>query len=228
MKQVVSVIALLTLSVALLGLVQPIQAFTVSGRVLDGDGNGVMGAQVQLNQMNCMRGQRPFVGRTVSGDDGSFSFADVPAGDFVISAMHRELGMAAQRLPNLNGDVEGIELVLQGRHGGGGGGGEDVPTGSIAGTVTALNENGEAVAVEGASVRAMPARMVHHRGFRPVRFNATTDANGQYTLENVPVGIWIVVAYKPQVGAGRTRVEVIEGQAAAGDIQLQGRAPRGR
>ncbi|MFN3821510.1 MAG: carboxypeptidase-like regulatory domain-containing protein, partial [bacterium] len=201
MKQVVSVIALLTLSVALLGLIQPVQAFTVSGRVLDADGNGVVGAQVYLNQMNHMRGQRPFMGRTVSGDDGSFSFADVPGGDYVISAMHRELGMAAQRIPNLNGDVEGIELVLQGRHGGGGGG--DVPTGSITGTVTALNEDGEAVAVEGAFVRAMPARMAHHRGFRPVRFNATTDANGQYTLENVPIGVWIVVAYKPQVGAGR-------------------------
>lgn len=223
-KRVISILGLLALALALFGGAQPAQAFTVSGRVLDADGNGVEGAVVALQGMNHHRGQRPFMGRTESGADGSFSFAEVPAGSYVLTAMKRELGMAQTRIPDLNGDVEGIELVLQGHPGGGGGGGGgDVPTGSIAGTVTVLNEAGEASPVEGARVGAMPARLVHHRGMRMHRLQTQTDANGQYTLENVPVGVWVVIAAKPQVGIGRTRTEVVEGQQAQADIQLVGR-----
>ena len=121
-------------------------------------------------------------------------------------------------------------------------------TGSVSGTV--LDKDGKAVS--GAQVRLMrpmergarrgpnaetqnaaPAEKPG-KGQRPARGDrpkpiatATTDANGQFTLSDVPVGKYVVMAGVRGQGMARDQVEVTAGGTATVELKLQDRPAKG-
>lgn len=199
----------------------------VAGRVIDADGNAVAGAQVSLMGMMMHRGERPYHAQTVSSDDGTFGFRAVPAGQYVVAAMTRELGGARAQIRVADDQVTQVELQLQGRGGGGGGGGGggEVQVGTVTGTV--LDREGNAV--EGARVMAAPLVMRRGEGHRQMHpFFARTDADGHFTFENVPVGQWMIIAGARGLGMDRERADVVADQVTEVELQLQIPAGGGR
>ncbi len=192
----------------------------VVGAVLDADGNGVVGAQVGIQGVEHRRGERPFVARTETGEDGLFRFDDVPAGRYVVTAMMRPLGCGRAEAVVEDGQGTRVVIRLEGRQGGGGGGGEnpEIEYGWIFGTVSFNNE-----AVADARVVAAPVRLNHRRGLVRARLVTNTDENGNYRIDEVPVGNWIVMAMKPNVGVGRGRAEVSVDEGAEVNIEMVGR-----
>ncbi|MBM3328064.1 MAG: carboxypeptidase regulatory-like domain-containing protein [Calditrichaeota bacterium] len=190
----------------------------VNGVVLDADGAAVAGAQVTIQGMMMGRNMRPFVARAETDGEGRFGFRAVPSGNYIIMAMHRVAGGARAELRVADADLN-VELRLQGHMGGGGGGGGgggDVVTGDIA--ITVLDAEGNAV--EGARVIVMPVRL-HRRGMIRAHFHGETDANGQISFENIPVGNYVVTAGLRGVGIGRARAEVIQDETEEVEITLQ-------
>jgi len=222
MKKTIGLLAIAAVLMAF-GFAQPAQAVgTIGGVVLDADGAAVANAQVVVQGVEHRRGQRPYMARANSGEDGSFTFNDVPAGRYIVMAMTRELGGARAETRLEDGGAVRLELVLQGHRGGGGGneGGEEVQYGSLTGVVLDADGN----PVEGARVALAPARLVARRGMRNVRhLNATTDANGAFTIDRLPVGVWVVMAMKREVGAARDRVEIAVDQQAEIELTLRRR-----
>ncbi|MBM3327361.1 MAG: carboxypeptidase regulatory-like domain-containing protein [Calditrichaeota bacterium] len=219
MKKLLTLLAIAA-AVAGLGFNAPALANGwVTGAVLDADGNGVAGAQVGIQGVDRVRGQRPYMARAESGENGAFGFRDVPAGRYIVTAMTRELGCGrAEAVVEDNAGVE-VTIRLQGRRGGGGGGEEpELEFGSISGTVTFNDEP-----VEAARVVAAPVRLNHRRGFVRARLTTDTDGNGAYSFADVPVGNWVVMAMKREVGMGRGRAEVIVDENTEVNITLIGR-----
>jgi hypothetical protein len=221
MKKAVVLLTILAAFLAVGFTSSPVQAGSIVGVVVDADDAGVAGAVVMVQGIQHRRGQRPFMARAESGEDGSFAFADVPDGRYVVTAMVRELGGARAEAAVVDGGEAAVRLVLQGRRGGGnGGGGEERPMGSLSGTVVDADGN----AVGGAQVMLMPARLVNHRGQGRVgRIVAETDENGAFAVEELPAGQWVATARMRGVGAGRSRVEVVAEQNAEVEITLVGR-----
>jgi len=221
MKKVFGIVAIVAALLALGFSAQPASAVgSIVGSVIDADNAPVAGAMVMVQGVAHRRGQRPFMARAESGEDGSFAFADVPDGDYVVGAMSRELGGARAQV-NVAGAEANVTLQLQGhRPGGGGDDEEDVPMGSLTGVV----RDAEGNPVEGARVMLSPARLVARHGMRQARRIATeTDANGAFTVAELPAGVWVVMAMKRDVGAGRGRVEVEADAEANVEITLQHR-----
>lgn len=212
--------ALLAVAAAFLALgftAQPSYAVgSIGGVVTDADGNGVVGAMVMVQGVEHRRGQRMFMARAETGEGGAYEVADVPAGRYIVAAMTRELGGARAEAVVEDGQRAEVNLQLQGR--GGGGGGEERVVSPLNGHVI----DADGAAVEGARVVLMPARMARGR-MRMPRLNAVTDANGNFRIDEVPVGVWIVTAMKRGVGAGRARVEVLADQEANVEVVLNHR-----
>jgi len=214
MKKVFGIVAILAAVLALGFTAQQVQAqVTVHGVVSDADGAPVAGALVAITGMGHERGQRPFMGRAQTGDDGAYSFANVPDGRYLVTAMTRALGGARGQADVAGADVE-LNLTVQGRGGNGGGGngggngGGEVVVGGMTGHV--IDVDGAAVAE--ARVVVSPVRLANRRGhMRMPRLNTQTDADGNYAFAELPVGNWVVMVMKRGVGAGRARVEVAVG-----------------
>lgn len=86
-------------------------AGTINGVVVDTNGEPVVNARVMLGQVpaddDTMRHHRPrrhFVGRALSGEDGTFSFDDLEGGTYMIAAF----------LPRAGGDHQEIEVLEDG------------------------------------------------------------------------------------------------------------------
>jgi len=110
-------IALVTLAAALIAfgfMVHPVQAATVGGAVLNADGNGIPGALVTIQQLNVVRGQRPYAARIAAGRGGIFVFKDIPAGRYVVTGLTRQGGARAQVAIRQDGAAR-VRLVIQGR-----------------------------------------------------------------------------------------------------------------
>ena len=144
------------------------RGYTLSGRVLDENDAPVAGALVLGGGSNNVWnvGAAPLRVRAVSGQDGSYALAALPAGDTSILAAPAGATPAqvvTLRIP----DVSEFDIRLR-------------AGGVLAGVVT-LKENGEPV--EGAKVRAMSWGTSGSR-----TGEAVTDAAGHYTIEGLPEG----------------------------------------
>ncbi len=110
----------------------------------------------------------------------------------------------------------------------------DQATGTISGKV--VNKDNSAVA--DATIKLFPAPAKHHKKdkaapnanekkARPAPVAETkSDAEGNFTLPNVPVGNYRLIAGLKGVGAGRVEVEVKAGETANVTVTLEKHEPR--
>ena len=95
---------------------------TISGKVVDGNGSGIAGASVRLSGQDQSSGQE-----VLSGNDGQFSFANIPAGPFLLTIT--SAGFDAQSSSGVLHSGEGYvatPILLAAAS----------PTGHVTGTVT--------------------------------------------------------------------------------------------
>jgi|GEM_PF-1060622 len=191
-------------------------AGTVNGVVIDADDAGVAGAMVGICGLDHVRGQRPFMKQLESGENGLFTIEEVPAGKYMVKACVREVGFATAQIEVVDGEAVDVALKLAGRADNGGGEEPEVKFGSLIGTVVDADGN----AVEGAKVMIMKtdANRRHMRNFRNLAVK--TDAEGKFTFEKLPVGIYVIGAAMPEVGAVRGRVEIVENEQAEIALKL--------
>lgn len=81
-----------------LGSLQSAFAATVSGVVVDADEEAVASARVTLmgEWQRGNWGERAYMGSAESGENGEFSFEDVPDGNYHTMVMSFELGMVSE------------------------------------------------------------------------------------------------------------------------------------
>jgi hypothetical protein len=157
--------------------------FSVSGRVLDPDGRGIAGARVTLARQNAYAGYRAKLGRdmgvasqgeveTTSGSDGTYRLRGLPwlggsgASQGQIFASHPQYGSGLSDLFSVQpGEtaVEGVDVTLTG-------------SATLSGHV--VGKRGEVV--EGARATLIDL-------FQKSRMERTTDQNGGFVFERVPV-----------------------------------------
>jgi protocatechuate 3,4-dioxygenase beta subunit len=158
----------------------------ISGRVLGPDGQAFSGAHVALQLESPSAEQRSdgMYGWTRSENDGTYSFEDLPAGTFRVSANDSDrwsrrsesTGTRAGARRNLQlsegGALTGIDLELS-------------ATGSIEGEV----RDASGALVGNAEVMACDAS-----GSLDPELSAMSDESGHYRIDAVPVGTWTVFA----------------------------------
>jgi hypothetical protein len=104
----------------------------ITGKVLDKDGKGAAGVNVRLNKP-AEKGDAPkptaadgdkaekgkgkgganLVAKTMSEADGSYTLADVPAGDYVLQARAKDKTAARQKVSVKDGETLTVELKLK-------------------------------------------------------------------------------------------------------------------
>ncbi len=148
-------------------LVQLQASGTVKGRALMPDGVNALGlADVELKI-----GGRS-VGFTVTsdadGDRGSFTFLNVPAGDFTLDVLDNRTGRVGRANGQITaqGETANVDVKL-------------LPVGAVAGQVTA---NGQPVD------HALVELFANGSGVRSERLKATTDEQGRFRFTGIPVG----------------------------------------
>lgn len=176
-------------------------AGTISGRVFDVEGaTPVAGATVRLlddNYYNSVARQ------ATSGADGGFRFEYVPLGTYHLDALDSASRVRARSngaVLTSNGQTVTRDLTLTG-------------LGSVAGRV--LNPEG----------RPAPGLQVSVRSTNPFVggfFGATTNAEGEYVVPDVPVGAFTATAADHARGLqGETNGQVTQhGQTVVADIRL--------
>ncbi len=191
---------------------------TVQGTVIDLDGAGVADAHVMIVSAVRERGVRPHHDRVETGEDGAFTFAEVPAGVYHIVAGLFDVGNARAEVEVADGEVTAVELQLEvcDREDPG-----EIETGSISGVV--LDADGEPV------VRARVAVMLRLRGFEGRggmnfrNLHTVTDQNGEFVLETVPVGNHNIVANAMRLGMAREAVAVEVDQNTEIELTIEAR-----
>jgi len=165
-------------------------AGTVTGRLLMPDGATPVGlADVRL----VLAGKA--VGFTVTSDEGdivgTFSFPDVPLGDFKLEAFDNRstrVGRTAGRLTQ-NGETVSADIVL-------------VSIGTVRGQVTANNSP-----VDHAYVTIQAGES----GFSSMSLRATTDPAGNYLFPGVPAGSFSVEALHQTSGLTGSAQGILQG-----------------
>ena len=85
-----------------------------------------------------------------------------------------------------------------------------------------MNRKSETAAKESKSTRLAEKGEKPAKGDKPVAVaTATSDADGKYTLSDVPVGDYLVVARQKGVGNAREKVTVKAGETASVDLKLE-------
>jgi len=120
---------------------------------------------------------------------------------------------------------------------------QDAATGTVTGKVTDADGNAVADAavrltarMEGGKKKAedAPAAMVQDEGGKkkkgppPAVAEGKTDANGVYTLADVPPGNYQLSVNAGEKGNGRANVTVTAGQTTSQDVKVAPRAPRAK
>lgn len=200
----------------------PVLAGSVSGVVIDADGNAVEGAIVSIQGLDRVRGERPFNARFETGENGVFGWRQVPPGNYLVTAGAREFGMARERVVVRGDQNVRLRLQLQAR-------GEDDRErperefGSIVGQVI----DADGAPVEGAVVR-VAALVEGRRGARRVAVRAVTNARGMFEFARVPAGNVLVAAGARGAGVARARAEVVADEALRLRLQLEAPDDGGR
>lgn len=140
--------------------------------------------------------QEPFGYYSATTDEnGDFDLGEIPAGFYtVFASAHGHLPYWDMREVAEDDPNADIEL-------------EPVPVGTVRGSVT--DENGDPI--EDALVNATQPYV------DPFTF---TDANGEFVLDNVPVGTWRVGAYKEGFQAASVTLEIVENVVLTLDFTL--------
>jgi uncharacterized protein YfaS (alpha-2-macroglobulin family) len=103
---------------------------------------------------------------------------------------------------------------------------QEVPRGTVTGLVTFGSQNrplpGATVSVQAMSAQGSTGQEVTEKTW----FEATTDADGRFRVNNVPTGVYRVMAYGKAHRAKSTGVLVQEGQEAKLDVKLVADSPR--
>lgn len=101
---------------------------TVEGKVIGKDGAGVSGAKVRLMKASDVQGgkkkeapaaaapagEKPTpVAETESGADGAYTLKDVPAGDYVVTAMVKGQGNGRAKVSVKAGETAKADLTLK-------------------------------------------------------------------------------------------------------------------
>lgn len=186
-----AILLLLLLPAAALAQEQPANRARISGRVSGPDDKPVGGARVSLNETT----RAGLVWSTLTDEAGQFSFTQLPAGLYLVSASKvgyvaraTEGEEAAEPAPlrvESGAEVVGVSLSLE--KGG-------VITGKVG------EEGGVPVVLANVEVGDVPGAQ---RRFRPLKVqNFTTDDRGVYRLYGLPPGRYLlkVTLYRP---AGR-------------------------
>ena len=171
---------------------EPDEVGGVAGIVTDADGAPIDRVEIRLMGEMGDRNRRPYQARTLSNEDGQYGFENVPAGAIMVMAgkmgylpFQDEIEVAVDEVLEFNIVIEGFQ--------------DDREFGSVSGTVLSEEDN----PIERANVMLIPQRGDDNRGNpggwdRPLI--AFTDEEGNFTMEEVPVGNYIARAAKMGFG----------------------------
>lgn len=173
------------------------EGLRVSGRVVDGAGNPIAGAQVALSSSSSRMFQSG--GEEVTGADGAFRFTGLSVGSYRLSASRQGYTPGEQDVQITEGPVDGVELRLN--RGGA----------AITGRILGL-DFGE---LSGVQVNAF--KMGDNPGMDGFR-QGQVDYEGQYRVEGVTPGDWRVMA--ALADGGRTVRKHVTLPEGGGDVQL--------
>jgi hypothetical protein len=153
------------------------ETYTLRGKVVSSvDGTPVRGALVQLNG--------PAHGNVLSGNDGSFAFSRLAAGEFVVSArkqgyfateLGEPLGAVVERV-RVDAGTRELSLPL-------------IPEGVIHGKI--VDEQGEPI--EGLEVQARPRFGRNSEMNRSTDRTATTNEAGEYRIAGLTAGSYYLL-----------------------------------
>jgi hypothetical protein len=171
---------------------------TVRGTVRTQAGQPVTAGSVQIQFLNFTRSA---VG---IGEDGSYVLTGVPAGRFSVTAFvnHPQGSPTARTISvtTVAGRVVTADITLP-------------ATGTVSGVVR--DASGNAAGNRG-------LRLDSNTSFLFSRFTQT-DASGQYTFVDVPVGSYTIQAFEPRTGRpSSAQVNVVPGQTSQQDLTLVG------
>jgi len=130
--------------------------------------------------------------------DGTFSFEDVPVGDYwVFADAYQHIAYSDDVTVVENPEENYFTITLP-----------DIPVGAVAGQV--IDENGNPV----------PDCLVNATQPNVDPF-AYTDSSGDYVIENVPTGTWIISAYKQGFLTVSVEAEIKDGQTVTVNLQIE-------
>ena len=122
----------------------------------------------------------------------------------------------------VSGAMVGVMKPGQGRPGGGAGGGANRPNRGGNGANGAVNQ-----ATEDPKPAPAPEPGRGNRQRPEPLFKATSDADGKFTIKDVPAGEYMVMARVEGKGGARERVTVKENETASVSLKLADRPARG-
>jgi hypothetical protein len=175
----------------------------ISTQVMAVTGRGVVGAATSLS-----------IPRILTGSDGRFTFRDLSAGSFSVTAIKSGYAEGAYGRRRPGGPPQQIVLTDAQRS-------ADVSVrvwknASIAGTVT--DESGEPVV--SVQVRALARSLVSgRRRFTPSGGGASTDDRGMYRFSNLMPGEYMVIASPPSISTRlSTLADIGRGGRGVGEL----------
>lgn len=197
---------------------------TIQGAVTDGSGAAVEGAKVILhtapdhNAGEHFQFAASFAAATDS--QGQYTLSDIPVGNYVIVAAKHDTGEAHAALTVTKDATTTQDMTLQTPV-------VPPPPSQHVGVVTGTVKDATDQPVEGASVLLVSNNLQNTGRLRfPGRvLHATTDADGAFSLDQVPAGDYTVMAGKFGVGFVKSTITVQENQTATADLVLQQAPP---
>jgi len=182
---------------------EPDEVGGVAGTVADADGTPIDRAEIRLMGGMDNQNRHPYQARTLSNEEGQYSFENVPAGVFMLSAGKIGFMPFMDEIEVTADEVLEYDFVLDGFHH------DDWDLGSVSGTVIDEEHN----PLEGANVILIPQHGDDDRGNpgggwdRPLF--AFTDEEGNFLIDEVPVGNYIARATKMGFGMDDHHIEVV-------------------
>ncbi|GAP71819.1 carbohydrate-binding domain-containing protein [Candidatus Symbiothrix dinenymphae] len=174
--------------------------YSIGGTVTTSDGGGASGASVHLQKV----ADSSNLGQTATDAAGVYTFSGIPAGVYKIVVTFNGYETATIADFQLTGDVSGKDAVLQKF---------TVATYLISGTVT-ISDGGAAAGTTLQLQTAADNVLVGQ--------SVTTDANGAYTLSDVPAGTYTLIATLDGYDAGVvTDITVNNANLTSQNIVLQ-------
>jgi len=162
----------------------PVPPGTITGQVTDAeDGSAISGAQVSDG-----------TGTATTDASGEYTMADVPAGDYEVTASKEGYETSSLTVNVISGSTTLADFSLS----------EVILPGTITGSVTDAEDG---LPIAGATVSD---------GTR----TTTTDATGEYTIIDVPAGNYEVTASKEGYHSASLIVTVLSGSNALADFSL--------